>query len=452
MLDFMKTPKAEPPARMLAQTQAIMKAKKLPKDWAELFAVRMETPAEVEQLVPVLENIRDVFEAANESLSNAAPMIEAALEQLSMAAVEVDEEETDPGKKLLQGVVAQITGARAKRFPVSNRMGAPRDWNSPQSQRAKMADGLYAKLNPNHEPTMGREIANMSLGEIAVMAMNGNGTSSGFGGKKQAVMDALHTTSDFSIVLGNTVGRRLMDHYEAAASGLKSVSREISAPDFRQIHGVRLSGSLDLEKVNESGEFKYGTLNEGSGLIQLGTYGKVLGVSRQVIVNDDIGAFDNIARIQGQGAALAEAKILAGLLSDNGGTGPIQQDGIVLFHEDHNNVAATGSVLDVDSLGAARLALRRQKGLSGEAINVVPMFLIVPPELETLAEQLLADITAHAVSDVNPFAGKLTLVVDAHLTSPSQWYVSARSARRPTARLFGRRTGAAILHAGRFSD
>ena len=424
MLDFMKTPKAEPPARMLAQTQAIMKAKKLPKDWAELFAVRMETPAEVEQLVPVLENIRDVFEAANESLSNAAPMIEAALEQLSMAAVEVDEEETDPGKKLLQGVVAQITGARAKRFPVSNRMGAPRDWNSPQSQRAKMADGLYAKLNPNHEPTMGREIANMSLGEIAVMAMNGNGTSSGFGGKKQAVMDALHTTSDFSIVLGNTVGRRLMDHYEAAASGLKSVS----------------------------GEFKYGTLNEGSGLIQLGTYGKVLGVSRQVIVNDDIGAFDNIARIQGQGAALAEAKILAGLLSDNGGTGPIQQDGIVLFHEDHNNVAATGSVLDVDSLGAARLALRRQKGLSGEAINVVPMFLIVPPELETLAEQLLADITAHAVSDVNPFAGKLTLVVDAHLTSPSQWYVSARSARRPTARLFGRRTGAAILHAGRFSD
>jgi hypothetical protein len=57
---------------------------------------------------------------------------------------------------------------------------------------------------------------------------------------------------------------------------------------------------------------------------------------------------------------------------------------------------------------------------------VVPAFLIVPPELETLAEQILAEITAHAVNDVNPFAGKLTLVVDAHLKSATRWYVCAK--------------------------
>lgn len=426
MLDLMKTPKAQPAARMLAQTQAIMKAKKLPKEWAEVLAVRMETPSEVEKLIPVLMKVRDLFTATNQSLTDSAQMLEAALTQLGNGNLETEDEDADPGDQLLQGVVAQISNVRAKANPATPRLGVGQDWNAPDSRRARMADGLYAKLNPDHVPTMGREIAAMSLGEIAVMAMDGSSNGVRFGGKKQAVMDALHSTSDFSTVLGNTVGRRLMDHYEAAESGLKSVSREISAPDFRQVHGVRLSGSIELEKVNEGGEFKYGTLDEGSGLMKLHTYGKTVGVSRQVIVNDDIGAFENIARIQGEGASLAEGKILAGLLAANGGTGPVQQDGIALFHADHNNIAATGSALDVNSLGAARLALRRQKGLSGEAINVVPVFLIVPPELETLAEKLLAEITAHDVNDVNPFAGKLTLIVDAHLTSPTQWYVSAR--------------------------
>ena len=113
----------------------------------------------------------------------------------------------------------------------------------------------------------------------------------------------------------------------------------------------------------------------------------------------------------GQGAANTEAKLFAGLLAENAGLGPKLSNGKTLFHANHGNLAQAASPLSVASLGAARVAMRRQTGIAGEAINVVPAFLVVPPELETLAEQVLTDIAASEVANVNPSAGKLKLLV-----------------------------------------
>lgn len=50
----------------------------------------------------------------------------------------------------------------------------------------------------------------------------------------------------------------------------------------------------------------------------------------------------------------------------------------------------------------------------------------MPPELETVGEKLIADLSATTSEDVNPFAGKLTLLVDAQLASPTRWYLATR--------------------------
>jgi hypothetical protein len=100
-------------------------------------------------------------------------------------------------------------------------------------------------------------------------------------------------------------------------------------------------------------------------------------------------------------------------------------DGKQLFHTDHGNKANPGAALSVDSLSGARLALRSQKGLSGLPIRVTPKYLLVPPALETPAEQLLTAIAAAKTADVNPFAGSFTLVVEPRLASAARWYVAA---------------------------
>ncbi len=89
------------------------------------------------------------------------------------------------------------------------------------------------------------------------------------------------------------------------------------------------------------------------------------------------------------------------------------------------DLAASGGALSETTLSAARLAMRKQKGLAKRPINVTPKFLIVPLELETTAEKLLASIQATTSGDVNPFAGKLELLVEARLTSTTRWYVTA---------------------------
>jgi hypothetical protein len=56
---------------------------------------------------------------------------------------------------------------------------------------------------------------------------------------------------------------------------------------------------------------------------------------------------------------------------------------------------------------------------------VVPTFLVVPPELETLAEQVLTEIAASEVANANPFAGKLKLLVEPRFASSTAWYLCA---------------------------
>jgi hypothetical protein len=239
------------------------------------------------------------------------------------------------------------------------------------------------------------------------------------------VTRALHTTSDFPIILGNTVGRVLRDAYQAAPSGIRRLGRQTSARDFRSVNKIMLAEAPLLEKLNEHGEIKAGTMAEAREAYKIETWAKKIGITRQVLVNDDIGAFSDLARRMGQGAAETEARILVTLLEANSGAGPTLSDTKALFHVDHGNKAATGAVISDTTLSAARLALRTQKGLDGRIIRVTPKNLLVPPALETVAEKWLATIAPATAADVNPFSGAMSLVVEPRLSSATRWYVTA---------------------------
>ena len=272
---------------------------------------------------------------------------------------------------------------------------------------------------------MGREFAGASLSEVADNCLQKNGKSTAMASVASRVEMALHGTRDFPNILRDVGNMSLSNAYEASQSAIKQTSREIAASNFRALHSVKVSAGPDLEEVNEQGEFKAGTIEEGDETFAVKTYGKIFGITRQAIVNDDLDVFSNMFPLLGQGAANTEAKLFAGLLEENAGLGPKLSDGKTLFHADHGNLAQASATLSVASLGTARVAMRRQTGLAGKAINVVPTFLVVPPELETLAEQVLTEIAASEVANANPFAGKLKLLVEPRLTSASAWYVCA---------------------------
>ena len=79
-----------------------------------------------------------------------------------------------------------------------------------------------------------------------------------------ALIDRALSSSDFPLMLADTMGRTLRASYDQATSAIKRLGRETTANDFRTKHRLMLdSGGLTLENVTELGEFRYGGMTEG---------------------------------------------------------------------------------------------------------------------------------------------------------------------------------------------
>lgn len=289
-----------------------------------------------------------------------------------------------------------------------------------------MGEALYQRVAPNNNPSEpARQFIGLSIPELAREVLRRQGVATTGMAADALITRALHTTSDFALILADTVGRTLRAAYQAAPSGVRQLARETTAADFRKKSRLQLDASgFKLEKVNESGEFPMGTMEESGESYALDSFGKVFGISRKALVNDDLGAFTDLSRRLGQAAGAFEAQFLVDLLVANSGLGPVMSDGENLFDATHGNVAGSGAVPSETTLSAARLAMRKQTGKGGGLISVTPRFLLAPPDMETSCEKLLTQVQAVTTDGVNPFA-RLSLVIEPRLTDAARWYLVA---------------------------
>ena len=163
--------------------------------------------------------------------------------------------------------------------------------------------------------------------------------------------------------------------------------------------------------------------------MKLATYARGLSVSRQLMIDDDLGMLGDMTAAFGEAAAQTEADILVDLITSN----PNLSDGTAVFDASRGNLASSGVALGgagiQDELDAARKAMRTTKGLDGKTlINVTPKYLLVGPDSESDAERLLSSIYPATTTDVNVYASKLTLLVEPRLEGPA-WYIFADPSR-----------------------
>jgi HK97 family phage prohead protease len=302
------------------------------------------------------------------------------------------------------------------------------DHTDPAVIATRAGEALFARSHPEHELSpQARAWASLSIPELARDCLRRHGVVTQGMGADTLVTRALHTTSDFPLILADAVNRELRMAYDAAPSGARAVARQTTARDFRLKRKLSVGTAPALEAVGEGGEFKYGTISESQETYRLGTFGKVVAWSRQMQVNDDLGAFQDMSRPFGVQARAFENQTLVNLIIAN----PVMSDGIAVFNaaSHFNQKAAAGQTLAsiTADLAAARLAMRKQTK-DGMLIDVAPRFILVPAELETVMQQALSEVQATAAADVNPFSA-LTLLVEPRLTSTTQWYAVGDPAR-----------------------
>ncbi len=299
------------------------------------------------------------------------------------------------------------------------------DHDAPEVVAERAGEALYARTHPEHElSAQARQFAAITVPELARHMLNTRGFSTTGLTADTLVTRALHSTSDFPEILGNTIGRTLRRAYTEAQSGARQLARQTTARDFRDKKSIMMGAAPTLTKVLESGEFAFGTIDESAESYKVETFGKIFGISRQALVNDDLGAFDRIAANMGMAAKAFEATQIVAQIASN----PNMSDGNAVFdgtaHDNQSASSGTSVANLTTDLDTARQAMRRQTGLAGEVINVTPKFVLVPPELETAMEQALSAVQATKTSDTNPFAA-LSLTVDPRLTDTGQWYMAA---------------------------
>lgn len=315
--------------------------------------------------------------------------------------------------------------SRTTRPTITARVTSVGAHDDPTQFRALAGEAVYAtRANPRHQLSdAARAYAGLTTLDLAREALRIAGQSTTGLSPADTITRALHTTSDFPAVFADTANRTLRDGYTAAPSVMKRLARQSTAKDFRAKTKVQAADLAKLEKVNEAGEYKYSTFIEGKESYAIGTFGTIVALSRKMLVNDDIGAFTDLAAKLGAASAEFEDQFLVDLLVANAGAGPNLEDGLPIFHASRGNLAAAGGLPSQGAISAARLAMRRQTGINGRPISVAPKYLVVPPELETAAEYMLASIQPNKTEDANPFAGKFDLLVEPRLVDPARWYM-----------------------------
>lgn len=303
--------------------------------------------------------------------------------------------------------------------------------------REAMTTAILHKLDPRTELTEeAREFRGMRLFDMARESVERSGVSTRGMHTMDVAAHALglragvgyHSTSDFPTILGNVANRTLRSAYAAFPKTFEKWARRGTISDFRPITRVAVSGAPELKKVLEGAEFTYGTMGATAEVIQLATYGRIIAITRQALINDDMDALSRIPAAFGARAAQLEGDIVYAILMEN----PNMADGQPLFHASHGNLG-TAATINETSVAAALKAFTQMKGVDGSAIRLLPRYLIVPAAGPRLleAQKLLASVTAGKTADVNPFAGAFEIVTDPRLIPTSgqdPWFLAADAA------------------------
>jgi phage major head subunit gpT-like protein len=316
-----------------------------------------------------------------------------------------------------------------------------------QATKAKDLEKLYKPevLEAAHQRFRGR----IGLQELLLEAAHANGYHGrSFRGDHAGVLRAAFgqlqagfSTVDTPGILSTVANKFLLDGFQSVEDVWRKIAAVRPVSDFKQVTSYRLTGVTQYEKVGPTGEIKAGALSEESYTNKADTYGKLFGISRRDMINDDLGALSNVPKMLGRGAGLKLNDVFWTEFMANAGT----------FYTSgrKNYQSGAGTALSITSLTAAVQLFRDQVDAENKPLGVAPALLIVPTALEVIAFNLfngaqlvvgsLGSTSSKATEpNLNPHARKYEPVTSAYLgntayigSSTTAWYLVANPADLP---------------------
>ena len=289
------------------------------------------------------------------------------------------------------------------------------------------------------------EFRGMSLLELARLCLVNQGVEVRGRSKMELVAEAFcrggvmgaQGTTDFAVLLENTLHKVLLAAYGTTPDTWSRFCKTGTVSDFRAHPRYRQGTFGTLDAVPEHGEFKNKGIPDGrKETISASTKGNIIALSRQAIINDDMGAFNDLATRFGRAARLSIEVDVYALLALNAGLGPNMGDGSTLFHANHANIA-TGAALSVAGIDTDRVTLASQKDDSGnEILDLRPAILVLPiglgGEARVINDAQYDPDTANKLQRPNKVRGLFRDIVDTPRITGTRRYLFADPSVAPT--------------------
>lgn len=244
------------------------------------------------------------------------------------------------------------------------------------------------------------------------------------------------STSDFPVLLENAMHKVLQTAYATVADTWSRFCKTGSVNDFRANPRYRTGSFGNLDTLNELGEFKNKSIPDGEkASITAATKGNIINLSRQMVINDALGAFVGLAADLGRAARRTIESDVYALLALNGGLGPVMADGHTLFKAEHGNLT-TAAAITMAAIDLDRVAMASQTDVGGnDFLDLRPSVLVVPIALggtaRTINDALYDPDTANKLQKPNTVNGLFSDIVDTPRISGTRRYLFADPNQAP---------------------
>ena len=286
-----------------------------------------------------------------------------------------------------------------------------------------MADGVALRLGANIEDAH----ADANMFRNASMLDLGRALTGYSGYDRTELAKRTLVSADFPILLQEAGNKILTQGFAEAGATYKEWVNETEVADFKEQVDASFTMGGELPKIYDGGELNEGEAIEGGERWSIDSYGKKFVLTRQMLVNDDLRALNQIFNSFGAMASRTANGHVYRLLQNLGEySGYTMADGVSMYDASRNN--SQSLALDSTNLGLARALMRKQVDPTGSPLNIAPEYLVVGADLEQTAYQLLNSTGELADNKnagvVNPHFKSLTPIVDNAIEADG-WYLLA---------------------------
>lgn len=294
-----------------------------------------------------------------------------------------------------------------------------RDLNGHKEIQRAISDSLlmragFSLINPH------ADVARYSSASLLDIARVLGGQADNF--NRDDIVKRAMTTAAFPNLLLGTVQRVLEQSWDEIETTYQLWTQTEYFNDFRPKQFIERKSILGtFDEVSEKGERKNVTFEENGRSWAIKSYGEKLLFTRQMLINDDLGALLGIMKdFIDKAKRTINAHVYDMALAEGLYKNYKMGDEKSLFHADHKNLATAASLSD-ESLTILDTMIGEQVYTDGKneiALNITPEFLIVGRKNRLTARKLLgstASVDGKNAGVVNPFNNLYVLVEEQRL-------------------------------------